>query len=91
MVNTYTAKVPGCYGVKLGRKTALQECVTNVPRVHDEFMQTIPDIMTMTYDEYGCRLEYFIKKKGLRILSEKPVARAENDRYIVDVYYTVTW
>ena len=91
MINTYTVMVPGCYGVKLGRKTALRECVMKAPGLHYEFMKTIPDIMSITTDEHSCRMEYFIKKKGLRILSEKPVARAIDDHYIVDVYYTVTW
>lgn len=91
MINTYTAKLPGCYGVKLGRKMALRECAHNVLSLHSEFMKSIPDIMTISTDDYGTRSDYFIKKKGLRILSEKPVVHVEGDSYVVDVYYTVTW
>ena len=91
MINTYTAKVPGCYGAKLGRKTAYRECVHNVLSLHKEFLATIPDINNISTDDYSVRSDYFIKTKGLRILSEKPVARLDGNQYVVDVYYTVTW
>lgn len=91
MINTYTTKVPGCYGAKLGRKTAYRECVHNVLSLHTEFLSIIPDIMNISTDDYTVRSDHFIKAKGLRILSEKPVARLEGNHYVVDVYYTVTW
>ena len=45
----------------------------------------------MTTDEFDYELRKFIKDKGLRIISEKPVARAKDGNYVVEAYFTIAW
>ena len=90
-MNTYTAKVPGCYGNKLGRQVALRDCVSNVPSLHIEFLNSIHDIHSMTTEDYTRESERFIVDKKVRVVTEKPIAYLDGDRYRVDVFYTCTW
>jgi hypothetical protein len=89
-MNTCTVVVEGLFGVRTARNIALKRCVFDHAQLYAEFMQKYFRI-GMSTDEYTEAKRNFIKEKGLRIISEKPVARTEGDRYVVDVYFTVAW
>lgn len=92
MKNTYTVLIDGCYGTKLARTMALRKCAHENPVLHREFMDCVWDSLhNMSTDEYSRRSAEFVREKGLRIISEKPVARIKDDRYVVDVYFTIAW
>ncbi len=81
--------VEGLFGVKTGRSMALRRCVWNTPELRNEFRKTLT--YTESHEEFDDKTQAFIREKGLRILSEKPIARVNGDRYVVDVYFTVGW
>lgn len=91
MKNTYNVMVEGIYGVRNARSFALRKCVHEHDILNHEFMRVTTDILKLSTDEYIKRVGNFIREKGLRIISEKPVVRTKNDRYVVDVYFTIAW
>ena len=92
MNNTYTVMIDGIYNTKMARSMALRKCAHEDPRLHCEFMDHVRDTLhTISTDEYSRKVAEFIREKGLRIISEKPVARTKNDRYVVDVCFTIAW
>ena len=90
MTRTHIVIVDNVIGNKLGRKWALRNCVHEDLLLHSDFM-TNYFRSGMTTDEYAEIISKFINEKGLRIVNEKPVPRMVDDRYAVDVYYTITW
>ena len=88
-MNTYTVMIDGVFGVKGGRSMALRRCAWQAPDLHMEFKRFARDIVDT--DDFREKTKAFIREKGLRIISEKPVVRTKDDRYVVDVYYTIGW
>jgi hypothetical protein len=92
MSNSWIIVVDGVCGLKSSRSRALRKCVSESPILHGEFMDRVRGtIMSMSTDEYSKQISDFIREKGLRIISEKPVARIKDDRYVVEVYFTIVW
>ena len=89
MDNIFETKIERCYVVKFARSAALRKCVMDTSSLRKEFFKTV-DHKDST-EEFSNKLSNFISTKGLRILSEKPVARIIDGRYVVDVYFKVTW
>ena len=89
MDKIYKVKVEKAYGVKNARSQALRKCVFDTPDLKREFYKIInvEDIS----DQFSEKLRKFIRDNGLRIISERPVARVKDDRYVVDVYFEITW
>lgn len=88
-MNTYTVVVDGVFGVKGGRCMALRRCAWHAPALHMEFKRFARDATDT--EDFGEKTKAFIREKGLRVISEKPVVRTMDDRYVVDVYYTIGW
>lgn len=89
MNNIFETKIERCYGVKFARSAALRKCVIDTTSLRKEFYKTVgPKDST---EEFSNKLSDFISTKGLRILSEKPVARIRDDHYVIDVYFKITW
>ena len=92
MENTCTVKIESPYSVKYARSSALRKCTSESPELNYDFMKVVRDrLSSMTTDEFDYELRKFIKDKGLRIISEKPVARAKDGNYVVEVYFTIAW
>lgn len=89
-MNTHTVVVEGVFGVKGCRSMAFRKCVNEHPLLRAEFMKNYFR-SDMTTDEWSEANRKFIREKGLRILNEKPLVRTKDDRYVVDVYCTITW
>lgn len=89
MDKIYKVKVENAYGVKFSRSKALRKCVFDTPDLDREFykINNVED----TFDQFCEKLRKFIRDNGLRIISERPVARIKDDRYVVDVYFEITW
>lgn len=88
-MNTYTVLVDGIFGVKGGRSMALRKCAWESPALHMEFKRFVRNVVD--HNDFSEKTKAFVREKGLRVISEKPVVRTENDRYRVDVYYTIGW
>ena len=89
MENVYVTREPSCYGVRLGRKCAIRACVINTPTLRREFdVLYDPDTKTDIWAE--CVKE-FATRKGLKIVSEKPIMMIDGNRYDVDIEYRVVW
>lgn len=92
MQNTCTVKVEAPYSVEYARRRALRRATSESPELDYDFMKVVSDRLgSMTTDEFSYELRKFIKDKGLRIISEKPVARIKDGNYVVDVYFTIAW
>ena len=89
MENVYVTREPSCYGVRLGRECAIRACVINTPTLRREFgVLYDPDTKTDIWEE--CVKE-FATRKGLKIVSEKPIMMIDGNRYDVDIEYRVVW
>ena len=91
MQNVYKVKIENYSGVKFARSRALRECVFNTPNLRNEFYKIWDPSGTTEHEQFSEKVRKFISDKGLRILSEKPVARIKDDHYVVDVYFEVAW
>ena len=82
-----------CRDVEANRNFALQHCVTDVDCLREEFYSTITFSITDPdwRDKFSLCLSDFIKKKGLCILTEKPVVIVKNGKYEIEVNYVVGW
>ena len=89
MDKIYKVKVEKAYGVKFARSQALRKCVFDTPDLAREFYKIIN--VEDSSDQFSEKLRKFIRDNGLRVISEKPVARVEDDHYAVDVYFEITW
>ena len=90
MHNTHTVCINDVVcDIEFNRTRALRRCVTDNPLLCSEFNKTLTHNENTT--EFYNKLHEFIRKKKLHISSEKPVARIKNDRYVVDVYFTIAW
>lgn len=89
MDKIYKVKVEKAYGAKFARSQALRKCVFDTPDLKREFYKIIN--VKDSSDQFSEKLRKFIRGNGLRIISEKPVARVEDDHYAVDVYFEITW
>ena len=88
-MNTYTVMVDCVFYPKHGRSSALRRCAWEAPALRDEFHKFAGVVSTS--DEFAEKTRAFVREKGLRILNEKPIVRNKDDRYVVDVYYTIGW
>ena len=89
MENVYVTREPSCYGVRLGRECAIRACVINTPTLRREFdVLYDPDTQTDIWTE--CVKE-FATRKGLKIVSEKPIMMIDGNRYDVDIEYRIVW
>lgn len=89
MENVYVTREPSCYGVRLGRECAIRACVINTPTLRREFdVLYDPDTQTDIWAE--CVKE-FATRKGLKIVSEKPIMMIDGTRYDVDIEYRIVW
>ena len=89
MDKIYKVKVEKAYGVKIARSQALRKCVFDTPDLEREFYKIIN--VEDSSDQFREKLRKFIRDNGLRIISERPVARVKDDHYVVDVYFEITW
>ena len=89
MENVYVTREPSCYGVRLGRECAIRACVINTPTLRHEFdVFYDPDTQTDIWAE--C-VKAFATRKGLKIVSEKPVMMIDGNRYDIDIEYRIVW
>ena len=89
MDKIYKVKVEKAYCVKFARSQALRKCVFDTPDLAREFYKIIN--FEDGSDQFREKLRKFIRDNGLRIISERPVARVKDDHYVVDVYFEITW
>ena len=89
MENVYVTREPSCYGVRLGRECAIRSCVVNTPTLRREFDALYdPDTQTDIWEEL---VTEFATRKGLKIVSEKPIMMIDGNRYDVDIEYRIVW
>ena len=68
---------------------AIRACVINTPTLRHEFDALYdPDTKTDIWEE--CVKE-FATRKGLKIVSEKPIMMIDGNRYDVDIEYRIVW
>ena len=93
MDNIFKTREPSFFGVSLGRELAIRGCVIANSLLNHEFNSTISDFERkfMPSDIWAGLIAEFAKKKGLRIIDEKPILRIEGNDYRVDIEYTITW
>lgn len=89
MENIYEIKVENVSTVKYARSKALRECVFNTPDLHKK-LRKIHNYGD-SIDQLDEHLRDIIRDNGLRIISEKPVARVKDGFYVVDVYFKIAW
>ena len=89
MENIYEIKVENARMIKYARSKALRECVfdtTDLNKKHRKIHNYEDSI-----DQLDEHLRAIIRDNGLRIISEKPVARVKDGFYEVDVYFKIAW
>ena len=92
MENVYVTREPSCYGVRLGRECAIRACVINTPTLRREFDALYdPDAKTDISDIWAEYVKEFATRKGLEIVSEKPIMMIDGNRYDVDIEYKIVW
>ena len=93
MDNIFKTREPSFFGVRLGRELAIRGCVIGNSLLHHEFHNTISNFerKIMPSDIWAGLISEFAKKKGLRIIDEKPILKIEGNDYRVDIEYTITW
>ena len=89
MENIYETKVENARMVKYARSKALRDCVFDTPDLRQKFSKIHK--YGDSIEQFDEKLRVFIRDNGLRILSEKPVARVKDGYYAVDVYFKITW
>lgn len=89
MENVYVTKEPSGYGVRLGRECAIRACVVNTPALRHEFA-ALYDSDTQT-DIWAELVKEFATRKGLKIVSEKPIMTIDGNHYDVDIEYRIVW
>ena len=88
MDKRYFVTVPTCYGVKLARETALRKTVMD-SRLYADFRKT--NRVDEDRDDFGQRMDKFIRNRNVRIISETITGRVDRDRYQTDVAFIVSW
>lgn len=93
MDNIFKDREPSFFGVSLGRELAIRGCVIGHPVLNHEFNSAISDFEreTMSSDIWAGLVTEFAKKKGLKIIDEKPILKIEGNDYRIDIEYTITW
>ena len=88
-MNTFKITIENVFYIESARRWALRRCAWQARALYEEFHKFAGDIVSPT--DLSEKAEAFVREKGLRIINEKPIARAEGDRYVVDVCYTIAW
>ena len=88
-MKTFIVTIDGVFGVECARRLALRRCAWQAPNLHMEFKRFTRDVVN--HEEFVEKIDVFVREKGLRIIAEKPVVKIRDDRYAVDVQYTIGW
>ena len=88
-MNTFNVTLENEFFLSDARSRALRRCAYQAPMLRSEYNKEVGHCDST--EEWVAKTREFIRKKGLRIISEKPVVRTKDDRYVVDVYFTIAW
>ena len=88
-MNTFNVILEDEHFIGGARTRALRRCAYQAGMLRSEYNKEVGHCDST--DEWVAKTREFIRKKGLRIISEKPVVRVKDDRYVVDVYFTIAW